>query len=150
MLVRLALERDREALRELARAHAREITPQLIWSDDRADATFTQAVNKANPTIVVAEQKGEIVGYFVALMVDNAYTTGFFVVLDAIYVRPDKRGTRAAAELMNYFNAWADRLSPCEIICRMSNPRISEKTLRFLQRFGYEPSGMSLRREPGG
>lgn len=149
MFVRLAIEKDREPLRELARAHAREITPHLIWSDDRADATFDAYLSGANPTVFVVEDNRELVGHVTGLMIDNAYTTGFFIVLDAIYVRPDKRGSRAAAKLMKAFNAWADRLMPCEIVCRMSNPGISERTLRFLQCFGYEPSGVSLRREPG-
>jgi GNAT superfamily N-acetyltransferase len=149
MFVRLALEKDREAIRENARNHVREVAPRLIWSDDRADETFNAYLSGANPTVFVIEDNREIVGHLVALMIDNAYATGFFIVLDAIYVKPAKRGTRAAAKLMHVFNEWADRLWPTEIVCRMSNPGISERTLRFLQCFGFEQSGMSLRREPG-
>lgn len=146
MFVRLAVEKDREPLRELAKAHVAEITPHLEWSDERADATFTKCITECNPTMFVAEHRGEIIGYVGAVVADYGYTSGFCVKLDVIYVRPDKRGSRAAALLLTQFNKWADSLGPDEIICCMSNPDVSERTLRFVQRFGFKPEGLALQR----
>jgi hypothetical protein len=150
MLVRLALKSDKDALRKLGKKHAAEITPELEWSEARASATFKRYLETASPTIFVAEEAGEVIGYVTGYFRDYAFTTGFSIVLDVIFVRLDRRGTRAAAELITYFNRWADSLHPHEITASPSNRAIKPSMKRFLRRFGFAPSGEVLARAPGG
>ncbi len=149
MLVRLAIERDREALRILGRMQVEETQPHLVWSDERANATWGRYLVGGNPVFFVVEDCRELVGYLYALSVDYGFTCGFFVTQEVIYIRPDKRGTRAAAMLVRAFNEWADRLQPNEVFAGVANGFKQERTTRFFEHFGFTRVGQYLRRIPG-
>lgn len=141
MLVRLALESDREALRQMGRSHVAEITPELEWSDVRANATFDRYMTGANPTFLVVEHRREVIGYLMYVVADFAFTAGFYAELELIYVRPVNRGSRAAALLMNEFRTWVKRVKPAKVLISAANKGISPKTLRFIQKMGFAPVG---------
>lgn len=146
MFTRLALESDRERLRELGKKHAAETWPDREWSDERADATFDRYLRDANPTFFVLESNRQVVGYITALIVDCSFTTSSSVFLDVIYVEPVKRGTRAAALLMQEFLAFAERVKPDEVFAQDLEPVLA----RFLRPFGFTPAGTNYRYAPEG
>jgi GNAT superfamily N-acetyltransferase len=147
MFVRLALESDIPRLRELGIAHAAETWPDRVWSEERAAKTFERYITTANPTIFVVESDRQVVGYLHALIVDCSFTTSSSVFLDVIYVEPVKRGTRAAAMLMQEFFAFIERISPDEVLTQdVENPVMA----RFLRLFGFEPAGYNYRYAPRG
>lgn len=129
----------------LGKAHAAETWPYRTWSDERADATFDRYLTSANPTFFVVEDARQIVGYVTALIVDCSFTTSTSVFLDVIYVKPAKRGTRAAALLMQEFLAFVDRIAPEDVFVQdLESPALA----RFLRPYGFVPAGYNYRYSP--
>jgi GNAT superfamily N-acetyltransferase len=149
MFARLALESDREVLRRLGRAHAAEVWPDKTWSDERFDATADKYLKSANPTVFVVEEKREVVGYAIGLIVDCSFTTSSSVFLDVIYVEPVKRGTRAAVLLVQAFKAWAERIDPDEILLASVEPNSPPYFERFVRKLGFAPAGSYYRLSGG-
>ena len=150
MLARLALEDDRHAVVELGRCMAVEQTPHLTFDVGRAGATFDAYLTGANPTIFVLEEAREVVGFLAAQIMDYPACAGFFVSQELFYVRPDKRGTRAAASLFTEFNRWADSLNPEEVFAGIATGHRPEVAARWMRRFGFESTGQHMRRSPRG
>lgn len=149
MLARLALETDRPTLHALARMHTAEKAPHLVYSPERAEATFQRYLTTGNPVFWVVEAQRQVVGYATGVLADNAFTDGFSASLDVIFVRPDMRGTRASAELISAFTTWAARLCPNDTFLTMANGdsgrNNSPAMARFLKRFGFRPAGSVFR-----
>lgn len=150
MIVRLALESDRAVLLELGRRMTADHTPHLVFDEARANATIDRYFSEAHPTFFVAELDGEVVGFLAATITDYMAHAGFFVGQQLFYVRPDKRGTRAAASLFTVFNRWADSLNPEEVFAGIATGHRPEVAARWMRRFGFELAGPSMCRRPGG
>lgn len=147
MLVRLALETDEDACVDLARMQTVETLPHIPFDEPTARRTFDSYLKSASPTILVCEANDrKIAGFLVAYMTPYAFATGHFCNQEVIYVRPEYRGTRAAARLIRSFNEWADRTNPREVFAGVANGIKVERTTRFLELFGFAPVGASLRR----
>jgi GNAT superfamily N-acetyltransferase len=149
MLVRLALEKDKPALHAIGRLMNAEVSRNREYDEERANATFEKYMNGANPTIFVAEHKHQIVGILVAYIIDYAFNAGFYVAQEVLYVRPDMRGTRAAARLVIQFNEWADSLNPSEIHMGIATGYHVDASARFIERFGFTRAGHYFRRIAG-
>ena len=144
---RLAMPYDKEAVLDLVEMDVAETLPHLDFRRDLAAETFDQSVNHADPTTFVAEEDGEIIGFLVGLLEGYAFTSGIFVVQEVLYVRPDKRGTRAAAALLKEFLAWGETVGARECIFGISNGMHPERTAKFMQHVtGAEPVGIYLKK----
>lgn len=148
MFARLALETDRRAVIDLARMQVQETLPHLDFHASIAWETFDAYLASANPTFFVAEDRGNVVGYLMALMNGYAFTTGLHVVQEVLYVKPDKRGGLAAALLVKAFVAWGTRVGARELFFGISNGFQPERTARFFRHFGAEVVGYSLKLVP--
>jgi len=148
MLARLAVATDEEAVVGLARMQVEETLPHLDFSEAATRETFTNAIKWADPTIFVCEGPGrEVIGYLMALANGYAFTSGLFVVQEALYVRPDKRGTRAAAFLVKHFVQWGERMQAREIIFGISNGFRPDRTARFFElTVNAKPVGFYLKK----
>lgn len=146
MHVRLIFERDRAAVIELGRQMTALYKPNLTFDPVRADALITRSLTEAHPTIFVADDGGDIVGALAAFIVDYPAAAGFFVSQELFYVRPDKRGTRAAALLFTEFVRWADSLDPEEVFAGTATGHRPEVAARWMRRFGFETLGAHMRR----
>lgn len=141
MLVRLAIERDLDTIVELARLGAEESMRELGFNPERVRETFQKYLETANPTFFVVEQKWEVFGFLLASMSAYNFTDGFFTTQEVMFVRPDKRGTRAAALLVKTFVQWSDRLGALESTGGNDRKLFTEKTTRLLEHFGFENVG---------
>lgn len=148
MLARLATEADEDTLVALARQGVADHLPQHEFVEEKARDTFQRYLQTADPTVIVADDRGQAVGFAAASLADYQYTSGFFAVVDVLYVRPDKRGTRAAALLAQAVVEWTDRLGAKETFAGPTVGYRTRQTARMFQRFGFEPVGYALRR-PG-
>ena len=146
MIARLLDEADRPAMLELARAMQVEQAPDLTFDEGRFNATLDRSLATANPVIFVAEDAGEVLGFLVASAVNYAACAGFYLEHQLFYVRPDKRGGRAAAKLLTEANWWADRIKPTDVFASMAWGRRSDAAARWLRRFGFEPARQQLLR----
>lgn len=150
MLVRLGLENEAEVLVELARACAAEGAPHLEFVADKVRASYQRYLETANPTyFFVEDRRRQVVGFLKATMSGYDFADGFYTTQDVIYVVPAKRGTRAAALLMQEFTRWSDRLGAIENTGGNDNDLTSDRTARFLERFGFERVGYFVRRTRG-
>lgn len=148
MLARLAVAADEEAVVALARMQVKETLPHLDFSEEATRETFQSAIKGADPTIFVCEGPGrEVIGYLMAFVHGYAFTSGLFVVQEALYVRPDKRGTRAAAHLVKQFVQWGEHMQAREIIFGISNGFQPDRTARFFEAVaGAQVVGYYLKR----
>lgn len=147
MHVRLALESDADAIVEMARTNMEQTRPTLTFDEGRCRATIASYLRHASPTIWVAEDKaGDTTGFLVADFYEYRAASGIFTTQEVLFVRPDKRGTRAATILMKELVAWSEMLGAKEILGGNDNEFNSERTARFLEHFGFKRVGFSMRR----
>lgn len=147
MIVRLAMPEDKDAVVGLAQMQVEETLPHLDFQREAAEETFEQSIKFADPTFFVCEQNREVIGYLMGLLEGYAFTSGIFVVQEVLYVRPDKRGTRAAVKLLKEFVRWGEILDAREMIFGVSNGYNDERTTRFLEKVtGAQRVGTYLKR----
>lgn len=134
MKARLALKTDREVCLALSKAAAEERDPELGWSRDAAEETFDLAMG-GSPTLFVVERRGEVVGLSLASIEGFAFSSGVFVCVQVVYVRPDIRGTRAAVVLLQAVVNWSLRLNARRTaFSTLGHDALDQRTARFLVR----------------
>lgn len=147
MFTRLVMPEDKEPFLDLVRMQVEETLPHLDFVRELAEETFDQSVKHADPTIFVVEENREIIGYLVAFLESYSFTTGIFVVQEVLYVRPDKRGTRAAVRLIKEFVRWGEIVGAREWIFGISNKFQPDRTARLFERLtGAERVGVYLKK----
>ncbi len=146
MIVRLVMPWDEAAILDLTRMDVAETLPHHTFDPGITRETFNRSVNSGDPTIFVVEQHGDVIGFLMAHINGYAFTKGVWTTPEVTYVRPDKRGTRAAALLIDEFLKWSDLVGAKEIITGNSNGLYSERTKKLWQRFGFEFAGYSLKK----
>lgn len=146
MLVRLAIEADEDAFVALARLAVEESARHVGFSEDRVRRTFHSYLDTAHPTIFVAERRRELIGFLLATMSEYTFADGLFTTQEVLFVRPDLRGTRAAALLLDEFTRWSDRLGASENTGGNDNGLFTDATARLLEKRGFERVGLFMRR----
>jgi len=149
MLVRLALEEDAEAVIALAALNMAETRPDLDYDEGTAYETFYRYLGTAEPTIFVAEDRREVIGILLASICGYDAAYGHYTTQRVLYVRPDKRGTRAAVLLMKHLISWSQQLGAKEIVGGNDNDFQSDRTAEFLRHFGFEKVGIAMKRVLG-
>lgn len=147
MRARLVMPEDMDAVLSLAEMQVEETLPHLDFRRDLAESTFRASIETADPTGFVVEDDGQVIGYLMARLNEYAFSSGVFVSQEVIYVRPDKRGTRAAVLLLKQFMQWGEDVGAQEWVLGVSNGFQPERTARLMERVtGAECVGYHLRR----
>jgi L-amino acid N-acyltransferase YncA len=146
MHVRLALPADTAELIEMARANVAHTRPTLAFSEDRCRETMAGYLANASPTIYVAEDAGGLVGFLMCDFFPYPAATGLYAAQQVLFVKPEKRGTRAATLLTRQLIEWAEIIGAQEIVGGNDNEFNSERTARFLEHFGFRRVGIAMRR----
>lgn len=146
MKVRLARESDADAIVAMARVNMEDTRPSLTFNEDRCRQTIRNYLDHADPTIFVVESDGEVIGMLVCNFYEHRAADGLYATQEVLFVRPDKRGTRAAALLMKELISWAEGLGANEVIGGNDNSFNSERTAKFLEHFDFERVGFYMRR----
>ncbi|MGX5775443.1 N-acetyltransferase family protein [Methylorubrum zatmanii] len=149
MLVRLALDTERDTVVDLCVAAVEESVRSIDPERARIEETFQAYLDSADPTFFVVEQKREIVGFLMATIGGYTYASGIYTTQQVMYVRPDKRGTRAATLLIRHLEDWSRRLGAREITGGNNNGLYTERTARFLEKQGFERTGVFMRKPLG-
>lgn len=146
MKVRLANSEDRAAVAALAQRYADELPPEVPIRYEPAafNESFERYLNTANPTVFVAEDKSGIVGVLVCSIFSFLTMAGLWTHTDVIFVTPEKRGTRAAAELLSEFDIWSERIGAVMSIGGNSNSIHTKRTASLYGKFGYSPVGIAM------
>lgn len=149
MFVRLALRSDTDAIVEMARINASHIRRPHTFVADKVRGVVDDYIATANPTLWVCEERRECVGFAKGVISEYDYCDGIYTTLQVIFVRPEKRGSRAALLLLREFLAWSDRLGAVENTAGSDNEFQTERTARFLGKFGFRRVGTVLSRYQG-
>jgi GNAT superfamily N-acetyltransferase len=150
MLVRLALETEEDVYVELARLAVEESARDVGFNPDKVRQTFHRYLTQAHPTIYLVEQNREPIGFLNATISEYTFADGIYTTQEVMFVRPDKRGTRAAALLVREFNRWSDMLGAVESTGGNDNALFTEQTARLLEKNGFERVGLFMRRRGAG
>lgn len=145
MFVRLAVRSDFDAIVEMARENATTV-PHLVFNEERVRHTLEGYLADASSTFWVVDHRRDILGFLQAHWKAYDAFDGHFTVQQVLYVRPDKRGTRASVLLMKQLVAWSEMLGAKEIIGGNDNEFNSERTAKFLEHFGFKRVGFAMRR----
>ena len=145
MQVRLALEDEEDLIVEMARTNI-ATRPTLTFNEQRCRETFRSYIRHASPTIWVAEDKSGTAGMLVADFYLHRAANGLFVSQEVLFVKPERRGGRAAAMLMKTLIDWGREIGANEIVGGNDNEFNSEQTAKFLRRFGFEQVGYAMRK----
>lgn len=145
MTVRLATQEDRSAVLSLAEMQVVETLPHLDFDADMAGTAFDEALKGDGQIAWVYDNGRGVTGFLWARMCGYAFASGLFVQQEVIYVRPDKRGTRAAVELLLEFIRWGETVGAKEILFGISNGRNPERVARLFERMGAERVGFHHR-----
>lgn len=146
MFVRLALDDEEDTFVALSKMAVEESARHVGFEEDRVRETFRKYLDTANPTIFFVDDRHDIVGFLLATMSQYRFASSLFTTQEVLFVRPDKRGTRAAALLVGELVRWSERLGAVEITGGNDNGLLTEKTARLLEHFGFERVGIFLRR----
>lgn len=146
MFVRLAMPEDEAALIDLTQRDMAESMPDRDFDLATALKTFKSYFETANPTIWVVEDRREVIAFLLAGMYEYRAAKGFFTCQEALFVREDRRGGRAAMLLMQNFIAWSERIGALEIRGGNDNGLFTERTTSFLERFGFVRVGNAMRK----
>jgi len=147
MLARLATEADEEAIVAMAPHAIAESFPHLTYSEARWRETFRQYLDTSDIVFFVVEEQREVIGCIVVAWGQSAFSDSLFAEQRIIYVKPDKRGTRAAAELVTAYSQWAERLGITDVDIHLANGRRTEQIVRYMRRLGFESVGAALRKK---
>lgn len=148
MFVRLALESERAKVVALCRMAVEESVRGIAPDDAVIDETFQAYLDAADPTFFVVDQRGEPIAFLMATIGGYPFASGIFTTQQVLFVRPDKRGTRAAALLIRELIAWSTKLGALEITGGTNNGLYTEQTTRLFEKHGFERVGVFMRR-PG-
>jgi L-amino acid N-acyltransferase YncA len=146
MFTRLAIEADFDAIVEMAEYNVRTTRPDMDWDEAKMRRTLRSYIERAAPTFFVVEERRDVIGFLLCDMVEYRAATGLFTTQEVLFVRPDRRGTRAAVLLMKQLLAWSQLLGAKEIVGGNDNQFQSERTAKFLEHFGFERVGYAMRR----
>ena len=146
MQVRLGEVQDCDAVCDMARRNIEETRVGMEFDLERCRRSYVSYLQTAEPTIFVAEDNGQVIGFTLSSL--NAYraASGLYTTQEVLYVIPEKRGSRAAVLLMKNLIEWSKLLGAKEIIGGNDNRFNSDRTARFLEHFGFEQVGNAMRR----
>lgn len=144
MKVRSVAPEDMDAILAMAEMHVEETLPHLEFHRGIAEANFHALVNAPEIGAFCAERAGEVVGWICGTANNYRFSYGKFVELDVLFVRPENRGSRAAALLIATFLKWSTLVGAKDTFLSATNPKTSRQTGRMFQRFGAEAVGYVL------
>jgi len=141
--VRLAMPKDREQVRALARAAALEREPDQRFDDAVFSRLFT-AITYGNPTGFVVGLGDRLVGFALCEIRQFTFNAGLIAALQIIYVAPGQRGTRASAMLVDEFLRWGRTIGCARYSLGADHPDTAERVARFFERFGARRIGIDM------
>lgn len=142
-MIRDAVKEDLPQIIELGRvmhAEARRLN-KLKYVPARAYLSIASLIGADHGFVRVIEEDGELVGGMAAAVEPHWFSTDKMAYDIALFVRPDKRGGLAAAQLVKEYKAWADSQGAVITQFGISTGVHIASTGALLERLGFRPSG---------
>ncbi len=149
--VRSATIADIDALIDLgSRMRAESIEPFPAIEQERVQAYLDMAESRPEMFLVaLAEDAAVPIGMVTAVCGDYAFSTQRRAVSDLLFVLPERRGVMAAKQLVQWFLDWSVGVGAEKALIGVSTGVTPERTGRFLGLMGFQPMGMTYRRDLG-
>lgn len=147
MYARLIIDDDIPAILNMAADHVAEVMQHQEYDKDVLMGTIRSAIDTGYPLFIAAvnDQK-EVVGYLIASWGPLWAAKGLHCSQEVVYIRPQSRGGRALLALFGLFEAHAKGIGATEVYAGVSHTADPERSLRSIEKLGYERSGALLRK----
>ena len=122
---------------------------RLEWAEDKVKAFIGTLIKSPNHIGMVALDKGEMIGFVAGVKMEHFFSNERLAKDLGLYVRLDKRGSRAAYKLMDAFVEWVESSEPSvsALVVQVSTGGENMKSAnRFFAHWGMEEIGGSFRR----
>lgn len=117
------------------------------FDDEKSMGFIIEHVNNPGMMLIVAEDdNGQVVGCMLATAQTTYFGKDVIVTDDAFYVLPEHRGKGTLAQFLMAYQQWAESMSPKFIHLGVSQGINDDRTIKSLNRAGYESFGTLLRR----
>ncbi|HWK72181.1 MAG TPA: GNAT family N-acetyltransferase [Burkholderiaceae bacterium] len=143
MAIRKATLEDVEPMVDLGRVMHQESPrfSQLSFDVPKVRGTIASMVDDERYFLVVDERAGELVAGFAGFVMPHWFSADLVAQDMALFVRPDKRGSLAAARMVQMFVDWAKWRGAKQIVLGISTGVHVEQTARLYQSIGLHEFG---------
>jgi len=144
MVVREATSKDRKAVLGLIRELQRflDLRPAVVKASERL---YTSLLKEQNHLLLVAEEKGEVLGLASLWFRKSLFHTGTCCLLDELIVRKDARGKDVGRALVAEAMLQAKRRKAGEV--EVTTFEKKTKASAFYKKLGFEEMGILLEKE---
>jgi GNAT superfamily N-acetyltransferase len=108
--VRIAMRKDAETIEAMMRAAHQEspIYRAMPIDDRRLSGYIASVIRSKDHAVFLYESAAGIDGLYIGMLVQQFFTLEVTAMDILFYVRPERRGTRAAVQLWRAFRRWAE------------------------------------------
>ncbi|MCC6196793.1 MAG: GNAT family N-acetyltransferase [Burkholderiales bacterium] len=118
---------------------------RLAYSREKVRALAYELVGSAQGYLYVAEdQHLEVVGFMAAMCQEHWCSEDLVIAELALYVEPARRGSSAAARLLQSFKVWAVRRGARMILAGCSTGIGDERAARLYEKVGFRRASIGL------
>lgn len=145
-MIRPATPEDIPALLDIGEAMATESPrfSRMRFSRGKLAANLAALIGADHGFVVVAERDGALAGVMVAVISPHWFSDDLQASDLALYVRPEARGTLAAARLVRAYTTWARQRGALLLQAGVTTGVHTEETARLYERLGYRRCGIFL------
>jgi GNAT superfamily N-acetyltransferase len=142
-MIRDAVKEDVPELVELGRQMHAEASRlnKLRYVPGKVFVQLSSMIGADHCFVRVVEEDGRLVGGLVAAVEPHWFSTDLLAYDMALFMRPDKRGGLAAAQLAKQYTEWAKERGAVVIQMGISTGVRLEATSALLERVGFKPAG---------
>ena len=142
MTVRFGTPKDLPDLMDLVRsAH---IESRFAWMTFNARSTWRfleGRMGQKGACVLVAHREEELIGGLLADTQTHWFSGTKYILLRALYIRPEFRGGVAAMKMLHGLRQWAANTHAAELRIEETFLEPSASLEKILKRLGYQPTG---------
>ncbi|WP_267086473.1 GNAT family N-acetyltransferase [Xanthomonas sacchari] len=118
------------------------------WNTEKVRALLRWLIDDPDGLALVAEDGGQIIGGFMAMVQDHWCTDSRESCDLALYVQQDRRGGLAAARLLQRYRAWAQSRGADSILLGITTGVDLSTSTRLYERLGFQHVGHLFEEKP--
>ena len=142
MTVRFGTPQDLPELTDLVRAA--HIESRFAWMSFNARSTWRFLEGRLTQTgacVLVAHREDELIGGLLADTHTHWFSGTRYILLRALYIRPQFRGGIAAMKMLHGLRQWAANTNAAELRIEETFLEPSASLEKILKRLGYQTTG---------
>ena len=143
-MIRPAVKADLPKIVELGKAMHEEAERLRVMKfvPAKVYVTISGLIDSPDGLVLLVEEDFELVGGIAAMVKPHWFSTDLMAYDLALFVRPDRRGSVAAARLLKAYKDWAKEKGAVITQFGISTGVHLEATSALVERLGFQPSGL--------